>query len=127
MTALRRRTALAAAALNRQRARRVEVPSAHDPDRLLRVARSVLEVSERFGLGAPTGEEYAATGWHSRIADRAQDFEGGTIYLNAATAHAGFLRWRAYEPITHGGPVEPPDGPIGDRQGGSFAREVSGW
>ncbi len=94
MTSRRRRAALAAAALNRQRARRVEVPAAHDPDQLLWVARSVLEVSKQFGFGSPTSEEYAVAGWRTAIADRAQDFEGGTIYLDSATGGAGFLSWQ---------------------------------
>ncbi len=97
----------------------MEVPSAHDPDWPLRVALSVLEISERFGFGAPLGEEYAATGWHSQFADRAQDFERGTIYLDTATGHAGF--WRRRDPIASSPPGSP-EGPVSDGRVGSSER-----
>ena len=69
----------------------------------------VVDVRDQYGFGAPVGEEYAVHGWHRGFADRAQNFEGGTIYLDTATGRAGFFSWHAYAPIRpdQPGPEEP--------------------
>lgn len=78
----------------------MDLPDPHRPGVRHRVDVLILAVHRARDLGLHTSDEYDLSGIRATIADRAQVFEHGAVYLDTATGEPGEFGWYAYTPLT---------------------------